>query len=219
MGRPPLRKEQKRAMMQSLITAAEDIILTEGIESATIRGVANKVGVNSAVLYRFFKDRNELLVFASLNYFKNYCVKLSEKLRSTDAVRTESGIYYLTWEIFCEYGFQEPQMTELLFFSEYSAQLPQIIKVYMDLFPEVLKGLDGDVRNMLTMGTLKKRNLEVLRPLLTGKTGQENIENINELSVGYFCYMLENTGETLSVEEKKDRMMKTLHYLTDFYLA
>ena len=36
MGRPPLGKEQKRAVMQSLITAAEDIILTEGDRKSVV---------------------------------------------------------------------------------------------------------------------------------------------------------------------------------------
>lgn len=48
-------------MMGYFIDAANQIIENEGIESVTIRKVADIAGYNSATLYNYFNDLNHLL--------------------------------------------------------------------------------------------------------------------------------------------------------------
>jgi AcrR family transcriptional regulator len=63
---------QKRRMMSYFIEAARQIIEKEGINAINIRDVANLAGYNSATLYNYFNDIDDLIFFASLGYLEDY---------------------------------------------------------------------------------------------------------------------------------------------------
>jgi len=57
---------QRRAVetRMALLQAVEDIVAAEGVEAVTTTSVAERAGVSVGSLYRYFKDRNALLLAA-----------------------------------------------------------------------------------------------------------------------------------------------------------
>ncbi len=57
---------------KSYIRAAYDILQEKGPEGLTIRSVADRLNCNSANLYRYFSNLEELALYASLKYLDDY---------------------------------------------------------------------------------------------------------------------------------------------------
>ena len=216
MARPALTREERKTIMQSLISSAEEIIRNEGVGKVTIRKVADLSNVNSAVLYQFFENRGELLVFASLDSLKEYYIRLDQQIHQQGKMKSDRAIYKISWSLFTDFSFNSPELAEILFFSPFSEKLTHHINVHMDLFPEVYEGLDGDVREMIKEGNLPERNLKILRPVLDGIASEEDIENINQLTVSYFYYLVTKDRED-SPEEKKRKMLSALDFMINKY--
>src|SRR5580698_7986448 len=49
------------ARRERLLDAAADIVLEQGVAAVTMDGVAARNGVNRAIAYRYFADRDDLL--------------------------------------------------------------------------------------------------------------------------------------------------------------
>jgi AcrR family transcriptional regulator len=59
----PRRKRLNRAAREaSLLDAAAEIVCDEGVEALTMEGVADRAGVNKALVYRFFQNRDAVLL-------------------------------------------------------------------------------------------------------------------------------------------------------------
>ena len=58
-------------MMSYFIIAAQQIIQEEGIKAVTIRKVAALAGYNSATIYNYFENLENLLFFASMKYLRD----------------------------------------------------------------------------------------------------------------------------------------------------
>ena len=212
MARPSLTREEKKSIMQSLINSAEDIIKNEGISKVTIRKVADLSNVNSAVIYQFFENRGELLVFASLDSLRDYCTQLDQQIHDGNGEKTDEEIYEISWDLFADFSFNAPEMVEILFFSPFSDKLTHHINVHMDLFPEMYENLDGDVREMIKEGNMSRRNLKILRPVLEGRVTEEEIRRINDLTVSYYYYLITYDRES-TPQEKKKKMIEALEFL------
>lgn len=56
------RKERERKEMQELIlNAATEIFKEEGLENLSIRKIANKIEYSPAIIYHYFKDKDEII--------------------------------------------------------------------------------------------------------------------------------------------------------------
>ena len=69
MGRPPLTDEKKRDVTRNIIQATNELIVNVGPEIPTIRKIADYAGVNLATLYKYFKDQDEIRLFACVDTF------------------------------------------------------------------------------------------------------------------------------------------------------
>ena len=71
------RKQMYRQQtMGYFINAALEIIEEEGIDSLSIRKTAEKAGYNSATLYHYFSDFEELRIFSAMKYLDQYAKDL-----------------------------------------------------------------------------------------------------------------------------------------------
>jgi AcrR family transcriptional regulator len=68
----------------SLITAAKDILQTSGLNSLSIRKLAEKTNVSRAAPYHHFKDKNELLCAIAEDGFLQQDSLIESKLISSD---------------------------------------------------------------------------------------------------------------------------------------
>jgi AcrR family transcriptional regulator len=222
MGRPPLNQETAREITIRLIETAQALAMRNGLESVTIRAIAAQAGLNSATLYKYFQDLDELLLFACVDMFKAYAHELQARQSERELTSPEAA-YFVSWELFCRNAFTYPEFIHHLFFSRHSGHLQDVIRRYYDLFPEQMEGFSGSLQDMLRGGDLYQRNLQVLRPLLRGRAGGNSVSDrrvqlVNELTVSYFRMLL---GEALAEQDRGDpepriaRMLAACRLLTD----
>ncbi|NJK84900.1 MAG: TetR/AcrR family transcriptional regulator [Bacteroidales bacterium] len=104
-------------MKEYFIQATKDILKGEGIQSISVRNIANQAGYSYATLYNYFKDVNDL-VFLCVSDFQEECrvfVENRTKGIKKGKERLKKDIQgYI--EFFCEY----PGIFELFYLTRMS---------------------------------------------------------------------------------------------------
>ena len=188
----------------------------EGVENVSIRKVASLAGFNSATMYLYFKDLDELITLASISYLENYCRTLAADI---PLMKTSLGTYFHTWEVFCQYAFTYPNVFYHLFYKPHSTPLDETIQRYYQIYPHQLDNISGTLADMLHSGSLEHRNRKVLLPLAEEKLiDAENVDLINVLTVCYFRKLLEEKCEqagALASGRQTERFLTAIHFLLD----
>lgn len=188
--RQDLNIKQKRVMVY-FITATRDLIQKDGIENLTVRKIAAAAGYNSATLYNYFEDMEELVVFASIGHLKRYSADLEANLASCS---TAYEVYRKIYETFSRHCLSEPEIFYNLFHGKYKRKLKKVIHVYYDLFPEELGHHSENVLKMLTSGDIMERDAAIMPSLIKeGFVKSENAEQTINLIVRTFQSYLYDT--------------------------
>lgn len=214
MGRPPLSENAAKAMTTRLIRATRSLILSEGLSHVTIRKIGDAVGMNSASMYKFFADLDELLLFACVDVFKSYTDDLYDSMLNAGVSAREE--YLTVWSLFCKHAFLHPECMNHLFFSRHSKKLEHIIREYYDLFPEQLEGISDNLQLMLRSADFNERNLEVLRPLFSSDVPEERVFLISDLTISYFKNLLDekiSNGAAVDNAKQAERMLSACKLL------
>ncbi len=208
---------QKRRMMSYFIEATRQIIEKNGIETVNIREVADLAGYNSATLYNYFNDIDDLIFFTSLGYLKDYIQDLNHYLKGS---KTALERYFSIWRCFCHHSFAHPRIFHAIFFEKYSNTLNHDIKEYYTIFPEELENQDEDLRRMLVGNNIIERNLTILQACVKeGSLKEENLPAVNEMAILVYQGMLSrilSKQADYSIEEATD---KTLVYMMQILKA
>ena len=121
MGRPSMSEEAIRNNKITIIKGAMDMINEKGIQSLSARALGSRIGMNSALIYRYFKDIDEVILYACVNALQEYTADMvtsSQILNDADD-SYDSDIFMLSWEIFCRHAFSRPEEFSILFFSRH----------------------------------------------------------------------------------------------------
>ena len=190
--RKELTLRQKRNMMY-FVEATEKILKKEGIPGVTIRRIAAEAGYNSATLYNYFQDLDELILFGSVCFLRDYLLSLSRQLQPA---MTALERYRTIYRCFNEKAFRFPEIFYNMFFGRYSAKLGHVIQIYyMDLFPEELQGLPPDIREMVIRGTLVERDQVVMESLVKeGFVAADRAEDTLEIIVALHGSYIHQAG-------------------------
>ena len=78
MGRPAMSAEAIKNNKISIISAAMDMIRESGIQSVSARSLGARIGMNSALIYRYFKDIDEVVLFACVHVLQEYTREMTE---------------------------------------------------------------------------------------------------------------------------------------------
>ena len=140
---------KKRRVMMYFIEATQELILNEGIENLSIKKIAEKAGYNTATIYNYFEDLEELILYSSIDYLKIYLKDLRNKIKS-DMKAIE--IYKTIYKVFVYHSFEKPEIFHTLFFGKYSYKLEKIIKKYYEIFPDEIEGHIDLTKAMLIQG-------------------------------------------------------------------
>lgn len=185
------------------------IISTEGIEAISIRRLGREMQCNTANIYRYFKDLDELVTYASLRYLASYlsdvslCYEKSENTLQT---------HLLVWECFSKHAFANPQLFYNLFFGRHSRNLKEIIQSYYSLFPEELAQLNVPFQDIFTNGSFNHRDyLMISRCVEDGWFKQEDAKMLNAVSShafrGYLSELLSLELDAETVEKMRSSFM------------
>lgn len=198
----------------NFIRCTREIIDLEGVDQITIRRVAQVAGFNSATLYLYFKDADELITLASMSYLENYCRTL---VADIPQLKTARDIYLHTWKVFCLHAFSNPKVFYRLFYYAHSKPLRETVARYYRIYSAQLEQVSGPVREMLLEGTLYERNLKVLQPLAAaGDLAESDLTLINDLTVCYFRKLLEEScvqNGILANERRTAQLLAGVNFL------
>jgi len=211
------RTIKKHRSMSYFIDATVQIMDEEGMEFVTIRKVSDLAGYNSATLYNYFKNLDELILYASVRHLREYTLDLPNYLKDiTDGVDR----YYKIWECFLKHSFLNPEIYNIVFFGKYSTSLNNIIKEYYSIFPEELEDQPQDLLPMLLGSNLYSRNLALLVNLQNdGYVNKENLGSVNEMTILLYLGMLTkliNTGKEFDLESTT---AITLNYIKQILIS
>lgn len=200
-------------MIFTFLKATQQIIDQEGIDKISIRKVAKLAGFNSATIYLYFQDLDELITIASLGYLEEYCQKLEE---NTPNLCSSYEIYLYTWKLFCQFAFKNPRIYYQLFYTSHSRPLNESVAKYYQLFPNSVSHCSSTICRMLLSGSLEKRNFQVLYPLVKeGVIDEDSLQLINDLTLCYFGKILESVCENprLDRNEQTQKVLDAVCFL------
>ncbi|MDL0234487.1 TetR/AcrR family transcriptional regulator [Clostridioides difficile] len=205
---------QKKRILMYFIEAAQNIMENEGIENITLRKVADMAGYNSSTLYKYFKNLDHFISFASIKYFKDYNLNIS---RCIENVNDEYKKYIIMWKLFCKHSFDNAQAFYQVFFNLSSDELSYITKQYYDMFPEDLGIHDSDISLMITGESIKERNKILLNNLVdTGYIPAKDLDIINDIIISFYqnlLFLKKNTGKNSDDDELTMKMISSIEYI------
>lgn len=173
-----LNIKQKRVMTY-FIEATEELILAEGVEGVSINKVAKKAGYNSATIYNYFDSIEHLILYASINYLREYVKDLKNEI---DESKDAYTIYKKIYEVFNRHSFKSPEIFYNMFFGKYSYILSQIIADYYEIFSQYLEGQSDLIKSMLSQGDMRKRDERLAERLANeGFIEEENTNRVQEI--------------------------------------
>ena len=99
-------------LRQTLVVAATEMIANRGIESLSLRKLAEKVGVSRTAAYHYFEDKNDLLCAIAANGFKRWQDSLNQLNSNLLPERDKFEQYILGYITFAT---NNPEEYELMF--------------------------------------------------------------------------------------------------------
>ncbi len=84
-----LKEQEKEARKQLIINAAIRLFSQKSISNVSIRDIAKEAGISPALIYRYFKDRDDLFVASFLRKFEEMLTQFQEELQIAGALNPE----------------------------------------------------------------------------------------------------------------------------------
>ncbi len=217
MTETTFRREKKLAHMRKyLIETTEKLIQNEGFQTITLRKIGEETGYNTATIYNYFKDLNELLLYSSVKFLKSYNQELSCALnQKMNAVER----YICVFQIFCKHTFVRPEVYYNMFYGKHGKNLGEILREYYTLFPDELGDYDESVDNMLHCGDIFERERYITDPIwIEGLAKEADTHRLAEIAVYAHEFLLRELcehREGVTVEGQTKRYEECLFYLLD----
>ena len=170
---------QKKRIIKYFIDAVKQIQEEDGLQSVTIRKVADIAGYNSATLYNYFENLDHLLLFASMDYFQEYVYQLPKSLRNVyDPIQR----YIVAAEFFYRNSFLHPQNFYSIFFAKVSHSIDNYMRDYYELFPIDISEMDEDIETMVRETDLFSRgSISINKCVDEGYFTKEDAIELNDI--------------------------------------
>ena len=195
----------KQAKIDYIISIASEMFLSEGIENVNIKDIANKADVGEATIYRYFSNKQTLVIYAA--------EKMAEKLHSdyfdlddsTDGITMVKAFYNNFLKIYSEHPEYYRFISEFDVLIQENSQLENYeytLLPYMEIFLDAYeKGLIDKSIKMVDdirlfyittthalMGLCKKLTVDSV-VLKQDSYGKEEVEML----INIIIYRLKNT--------------------------
>lgn len=210
----PKKGKKIARMKRYLIEETQELIESEGFQAATLRRIGDKTGYNTATIYGYFKDLNELLLYSSVRFLKSYNGELSAKL---DDKMNAIERYICVFQIFCKHTFSRPEIYYNMFYGKHGKNLGDILSDYYTLFPEEWGDYDEDVTSMLRCGDIIERERYITDPIWKeGFITQEDARHLAQMAIFTHEFLLKELcehKEGICAETQSARYKENMFYL------
>ena len=133
------------------IEAACELLARDGLNSVSIRKVADEIGCSSAALYRHFPDIDKLIAVASIRFLRDY-IEDARVLSKVEMNPLELNLQL--WECLAYYSFRNADIFDNMFFGNAeNGQYSEAIFEYFEEYPEDLAGLKDFMLDMFRDAT------------------------------------------------------------------
>lgn len=206
-------EKTKKAFIETAYRISKD----EGKANVTLRRLARELNVNSACLYQYFEDIDELFLYAGMKYLKEYLEAIERffQIREYNSREVVLG----TWRIFTEYSFRNPRMYNSIFFNKHQRKMKFIMEDYYYLFPEEVTEIPEYIREVFLNGNLEERNLIIFQSC--AKDGfisaeEAQIMNLTFLQIykGYLKDFLDGRRQSVDVDDVSHAVEEINHLYT-----
>jgi AcrR family transcriptional regulator len=151
-----------------ILEAGERIFVEYGYEGATIRRIAEEVGVSSTALYMHFKDKSEILLEICQRVFDRMLKDQKELAKGLDT--PEARVRQLL-KSYMEFGLANPNAYRLVFCTRPREASEGAEKVAMRLGKELFDGFAAHVAEIAAAGRLRGDPVAVAQALWAGAHG------------------------------------------------
>jgi len=86
-----------------------------GVDSISMRNIANEINTSATALYRHYKDKDELLTEMLIESYERFFSRLTQVLKSSSA---EERLVEVT-QAWCEFALEETDIYRFMFLSEF----------------------------------------------------------------------------------------------------
>ena len=131
MARPNLTNYEIESLKRKLIDAAIYVNKKDGFNSVSIKTISSYSKINSAIIYKYFKNLDELIIYSYVDTLYNYYEEI-KKINFKDLSNVE--IYILTWKEFCRFSYNNKEIIDTLFFEGNEFDLDHIVSDYSRLY-------------------------------------------------------------------------------------
>lgn len=206
---------KRKRIMIYFIEATEKLIREDGIENLSIRKIATEAGYNSATIYNYFNDLDQLIVFGSVCYLREYIARLEKELKpGMRALERYRTVYHC----FNQQALRYPEIFHNIFFGKYSDKLGSVLELYYhELFPNELEHLSKETQTMLVQGSMEDRDRATMEQMVQeGDIKPEKARITMELIIAlhqnflYEAMLARGNFDAKAHEEKFNRMFEYL---------
>ena len=200
------KSRMTRYFIDAVITLSDDI----PVDAITLRQVAAAAGYNSATLYNYFQNMNQLIAFTLIDRMSRIWIDASKLQGQLDG----SLNHYLgQWLAQCRESFQHPQLF-LYFF--------QRIPDYFAVFPEIREQLSPGLLAQTEETDFARKNQNILLPCVTeGYFLSVDVENLiaaaDILFGGILLQILRHRTDPQAPIHYTQVFFRFLHSFTDAY--
>ena len=211
----PEMEEQRLQNTIDFINATQKLIDEVGLESISIRKIADCAGFHNSTIYLYFENLDELVMLASIKYFQEYSHELSLLSRSN---QTPSEAFIKIWEIFLETVMERPNLFFNFFYGKKSDNLTGFMNRYYELFPEEKEMFSDSIESMYYGKNIRERSYHLLESIMKEENlvTPQNADMINDIIVSYCKYKLELKRQDQSLDSGVlcRECMQVITYLT-----
>ena len=209
------KSRMTRYFIDAVITLSDDI----PVDAITLRQVAAAAGYNSATLYNYFQNMNQLIAFTLIDRMSRIWIDASKLQGQLDG----SLNHYLgQWLAQCRESFQHPQLFLYFFQLEEKAQIYQRIPDYFAVFPEIREQLSPRLLAQTKETDFARKNQNILFPCVTeGYFLSVDVENLiaaaDILFGGILLQILRHRTDSQAPIHYTQVFFRFLHSFTDSY--
>lgn len=113
MGTAERREREREEMRDTIVSAAQELFLTEGYAETSIRRIAEKIEYTPGAIYSYFKDKDEILY----EIHKRGFAKLAEYLRPALELTDPLDKLHETGRLYLKFALENQQYYDLMFIS------------------------------------------------------------------------------------------------------
>lgn len=209
------KKIKQTRMKQYLIQSAREVIQEEGYQNITIRKISAASGYNSATIYNYFENLDELVSLTLIDMVVDYFKAMTALLK----VERESYVTFLMiWKTYVSYSFKEPDIYTHVFYSDKTTEILGKLPKYTEIYADTPAMADNEDLIQRSLGaTIQERDDLAIDPCIAdGYFAAEDKAYITDFSYALSLGMCRQIK--VAHTDPQQMTEKFINYQIDFLL-